>query len=161
MAKIIQDEEERNRRINMVGDLCLNTGYSYRELADYLTKHYFKISFVTVKNYLEKYIKMHPDKKEEINSIILENTITNFKNDEKIKNRIYKEAELIEAGYTIEKIASALLISQSVVSRDMSVRFSVMEPERYENIVKILSENSLNNLYNIKSEGESEKGRKR
>lgn len=104
---------------------------------------------------------MHPDKKEEIDSIILENTITNFKNDEKIKNRIYKEAELIEAGYTIEKIASALLISQSVVSRDMSVRFSVMEPERYENIVKILSENSLNNLCNIKSEGESEKGRKR
>ena len=82
-------------------------------------------------------------------------------NSDKAKNRIYKEAELIEAGYTIEKIASALFISQSVVSRDMSVRFSVMEPERYENIVKILSENSLNNLYNIKSEGESEKGRKR
>lgn len=57
MAKIIQDEEERNRRINMVGDLCLNTGYSYRELADYLTKHYFKISFVTVKNYLENILK--------------------------------------------------------------------------------------------------------
>ena len=69
MTRIIQDEEERNRRINMVGDLCLNTGYSYRELSDYLTKHYFKISFVTVKNYLEKYIKMHPDKKEEINII--------------------------------------------------------------------------------------------
>lgn len=59
MARIIQDEEERNRRIETVGNLFLLTGYSYRRLSEYLSKNYFKISFVTVKDYLERYIKMN------------------------------------------------------------------------------------------------------
>ena len=54
MARIIQDEEERNRRIEIVGNLFLLTGYSYRRLSEYLSKNYFKISFVTVKDYLER-----------------------------------------------------------------------------------------------------------
>ena len=43
MARIIQDEEERNRRIEIVGNLFLLTGYSYRRLSEYLSKNYFKI----------------------------------------------------------------------------------------------------------------------
>ena len=43
MARTIQDEEERNRRIETVGNLFLLTGYSYRRLSEYLSKNYFLV----------------------------------------------------------------------------------------------------------------------
>mgnify|MGYP000021164738 FL=1 len=162
MARIIQDEEERNRRIETVGNLFLLTGYSYRRLSEYLSKNYFKISFVTVKDYLERYIKMNPDKCDEINTIIKENTTVNFKNNEGIKNRIYKEADLIESGFSIQEIASSLFISPSVISRDMALRLSVLDPERSEKILEILRENSFSNLNNVtKNEDSDVRGEKK
>lgn len=162
MARIIQDEEERNRRIETVGNLFLLTGYLYRRLSEYLSKNYFKISFVTVKDYLERYIKMNPDKCDEINTIIKENTTVNFKNNEGIKNRIYKEADLIESGFSIQEIASSLFISPSVISRDMALRLSVLDPERSEKILEILRENSFSNLNNVtKNEDSDARGEKK
>lgn len=156
MAKTIQDDEERNRRIEIVGNLFLLTGYSYRRMSEYLSKNYFKISYVTVKDYLQRYVKMNPDKYDEVNTIIKENTTVNFKNDEGIKNRIYKEADLIEKGFSLQEIASSLFISPSVISRDMTLRLSVLDPEKSEKILEILRENSFNNLNNVEKNGDSD-----
>ena len=146
MARTLQDDDLRKERIEIIGNLFIFTGYSYRKLSKYITEHYFNISYVTVKDYIERYIKMNPDKCEEVNEIIKENTVANFKTDENIRQRIYKEAALIESGISLDEIASSMLISASVVSRDMSLRLAVLDPERSEKVLKILRENSANNL---------------
>lgn len=69
---------------------------------------------------------------------------------------------MIESGFSIQEIASSLLISPSVVSRDMSLRLSVLDPKRSEKVLEILRENSISNLNNvIKNEDSDVRGEKK
>ena len=69
---------------------------------------------------------------------------------------------MIESGFSIQEIASCLFISPSVISRDMALRLSVLDPERSEKILEILRENSFSNLNNVtKNEDSDARGEKK
>ena len=64
------DDQERIRRIEIVGKYFLDTGSSTRDIADYISKNHFDISNKTVSVYIKKYAEIHPDKSDEISELI-------------------------------------------------------------------------------------------
>ena len=73
MAEKVQTDEERNRRVEIVGKTFLETGLSTRKLAKYISsdpQFNFKISNATVCDYIKRYLIYHPNDMEQINSLI-------------------------------------------------------------------------------------------
>ena len=60
MARTLNDEEERNRRIELVGSYIIKTGSSIRDTVEYFNENFFKISIPTVVDYRNLYLKRHP-----------------------------------------------------------------------------------------------------
>lgn len=137
MAANLNDAEEREYRIEKIGDFFYKTGLPTRQIADYFTAHYFPISNKTVHQYIQIYMKEHPNLKEEINKKIINNTEVPFY-DEKAKTRILKEAELVITGYTYREISELLNISIKTVEHDISERLSKLA----------LLDSSINEIYN-------------
>ena len=63
MAQTVFSDEERDRRIDLVGEYRVHTGESTRNIAKYFSFTQFKISNATVSDYLERYKKRHPENK--------------------------------------------------------------------------------------------------
>ena len=140
---------ERQRRVDIVGNLFLGDEFlSTRKIADKISKddtYGFKISNVTVADYIERYKKSHPERKEEIDSLIDAHTPKSFEDPEIIK-RVYKAAELILSGETIESASIILHTGYWTINRDLNVRLRKLEKGKglYLDVKAVLEEHARN-----------------
>lgn len=146
-------DEERLIRIKRVLEL-ISSGMSYRECAKYLSENEFKISHVTVKDYVDRAEELGYELYNDSRKVVENNTPKTIE-DEEVQKRIKKVYELLKENYTIEQIAKALESTPMIIYRDFKriqtlndeqLKDLNIEKEVIEDIKKNMKENSLNNL---------------
>ena len=135
MAQTLKNDEERNERVLLVGELVKETGLSTRKLAAYLTNNFFPISNCTVSDYINRYCKMKPQEIDNIKAKINANTAAGLNKQEVVK-RVKTNADLFEQGFTIDEIAKSTETSFWTVYRDITSRMRALDPDRYECSIK-------------------------
>lgn len=141
MAKTFT-EEERDKLIEQVGSYYLITKESYRDIAKE-----FGISAPTVKDYIDKYKKLHGHLAAEIDASIKEKTSQNDSiNNPTVKERVIKVYMYILDGYTIEEIATLLQESIYTVYNDINIRLEQVNPAYKEEVTAIMRKRSNQNL---------------
>lgn len=146
MARTLMDDDERNRRVVLVGEHVKNTGSSTRETARFFTKTYFAISNCTVSDYCKRYCSMRPEEVDELRGRITENTVKTVQ-DPEIRQRVEYHGRLMEQGMTIQEIEELTGTSFWTIYRDINTRLQVVDPELYnEKIKPMLMEHSQENL---------------
>lgn len=141
MAKTFT-EEERDKLIEQVGSYYLITKESYRDIAKE-----FGISAPTVKDYIDKYKKLHGHLAAEIDASIKEKTSQNDSiNNPTVKERVIKVYMYILQGYTFEKIAALLNESINTVYNDINIRLEQVNPAYKEEVAAIMRKRSNQNL---------------
>lgn len=141
MAKTFK-EEERDKLIEQVGSYYLITKESYRDIAKE-----FGISAPTVKDYIDKYKKLHGHLAAEIDASIKEKTSQNDSiNNPTVKERVIKVYMYILEGYTFEEIAALLNESIYTVYNDINIRLEQVNPAYKEEVAAIMRKRSNQNL---------------
>lgn len=141
MAKTFT-EEERDKLIEQVGLYYLITKESYRDIAKE-----FGISAPTVKDYIEKYKKLHGHLAAEIDASIKEKTSQNDSiNNPTVKERVITVYMYILDGYTIEEIATLLQEPISTIYNDINIRLEQVNPAYKEEVAAIMRKRSNQNL---------------
>lgn len=141
MAKTFT-EEERDKLIEQVGSYYLITKESYRDIAKE-----FGISAPTVKDYIDKYKKLHGHLAAEIDASIKEKTSQNDSiNNPNVKERVIKVYMYILEGYTFEEIAALLNESINTVYNDINIRLEQVNPAYKEEVAAIMRKRSNQNL---------------
>lgn len=141
MAKTFT-EEERDKLIEQVGSYYLITKESYRDIAKE-----FGISAPTVKDYIDKYKKLHGHLAAEIDASIKEKTSQNDSiNNPTVKERVIKVYMYILEGYTFEEIAALLNESINTVYNDINIRLEQVNPAYKEEVAVIMRKRSNQNL---------------
>lgn len=141
MAKTFT-EEERDKLIEQVGSYYLITKESYRDIAKE-----FGISAPTVKDYIDKYKKLHGHLAAEIDASIKEKTSQNDSiNNPTVKERVIKVYMYILQGYTFEEIAALLNESINTVYNDINIRLEQVNPAYKEEVAAIMRKRSNQNL---------------
>ena len=141
MAKTFT-EEERDKLIEQVGSYYLITKESYRDIAKE-----FGISAPTVKDYIEKYKKLHGHLAAEIDASIKEKTSQNDSiNNPTVKERVITVYMYILDGYTIEEIATLLQEPISTIYNDINIRLEQVNSAYKEEVTAIMRKRSNQNL---------------
>ena len=141
MAKTFT-EEERDKLIEQVGSYYLITKESYRDIAKE-----FGISAPTVKDYIDKYKKLHGHLAAEIDASIKEKTSQNNSiNNPTVKERVITVYMYILDGYTIEEIATLLQEPISTIYNDINIRLEQVNPAYKEEVAAIMRKRSNQNL---------------
>lgn len=141
MAKTFT-EEERDKLIEQVGSYYLITKESYRDIAKK-----FGISAPTVKDYIEKYKKLHGHLASEIDASIKEKTSQNNSiNNPTVKERVITVYMYILDGYTFEEIATLLQEPISTIYNDINIRLEQVNPAYKEEVAAIMRKRSNQNL---------------
>jgi len=144
MASKISDDE-RNRRIYLVGTFFLEEKSSIRKTAAFFTENFFSISSATVHDYLNRFINKYPNTKEQILSIIESNKEDSIEKHE-VRERVLKNLKLALSGYTVEEISARTNTSYWTVYRDLRERLPKIDEEYYKQVVLLLNENKERNL---------------
>lgn len=145
-------DEERFKRINDVAELMLS-GMSIRECASYLTENKYKISYVTVSDYIDRLKYVDKNKYNKIQEMLnSRNSQLNHKSEE-VRKRVKNVILLIKNGCTIEQIAEQLNETPFTIYRDIRNRLVTLTNDDLEmlditldDINNILKQNSLDNL---------------
>ena len=141
MAKTFT-EEERDKLIEQVGSYYLITKESYRDIAKE-----FGISAPTVKDYIDKYKKLHGHLAAEIDASIKEKTSQNDSiNNPTVKERVITVYMYILDGYTIEEIATLLQEPISTIYNDINIRLEQVNSAYKEEVTAIMRKRSNQNL---------------
>lgn len=141
MAKTFT-EEERDKLIEQVGSYYLITKESYRDIAKE-----FGISAPTVKDYIDKYKKLHGHLAAEIDASIKEKTSQNDSiNNPTVKERVITVYMYILDGYKIEEIATLLQEPISTIYNDINIRLEQVNPAYKEEVAAIMRKRSNQNL---------------
>ena len=141
MAKTFT-EEERDKLIEQVGSYYLITKESYRDIAKE-----FGISAPTVKDYIDKYKKLHGHLAAEIDASIKEKTSQNNSiNNPAVKERVIKVYMYILEGYTFEEIATLLQEPISTIYNDINIRLEQVNSAYKEEVTAIMRKRSNQNL---------------
>lgn len=146
MAANIKNPEERERRIEEIGNFFKETGLPTRQIADYFSNNYYPISHKTVYQYIRLYMEKHPEDSDIIEEKIFRNTEVPY-NSEKAKKRILEEAKLVLEGKTFKEISSINGISHKVVYHDITERLKRLSLEDsefksiYEKVIIKVKEN--------------------
>ncbi len=149
MAGTLKNEEERNKRILMVGEYVKTTGSSTRKTAEYFTKTYFNISNATVSDYCVRYMKLRPEEVEELRDRI-DSNIPKKIDDPEVEQRVLGNTILFLNGLTVSEIAEKTNQDFWTVYRDLTKRLRLLDSELYENVSSALTEDSRKNLRNAK-----------
>lgn len=144
MARTLNDEEERNRRIELVGSYIIETGSSIRDTVEFFNENFFKISIPTVVDYRNLYLKRHPQFKVEMQKIINQNSPETIESEE-VKNRVLKIAKLINSGFTISEIQNKFNASYWTIYRDIE-RLKKLDEALYNEVKKIINERVKENI---------------
>ncbi len=141
MAKKFTDEQ-RNKLIEQVGLYYIKTKASYREIASI-----FGISLPTVKDYIERYKKMHSQYKEEIENSINSKTSQNESiNNPEVRERVIQVYMYVLNGYTIEEIADLTSEKVSTIYNDINIRLEQISPAYKNEVATILTARRNQNL---------------
>lgn len=142
MARIVYSDEERRARIQAVGDFILETGASTREAAKFFSENFFSISNATVFDYLERYKRMFPNKREELLNITKNNKANSIDDEETTKRVLINAKLMLENNLTVETLAEATNTSYWTIYRDLVVRLPKIDEELYNAIKVRLKQNS-------------------
>ena len=144
MASKISDDE-RERRVYLVGTFFLEEKSSIRKTAAFFTENFFSISSATVHDYLNRFINKYPNTKIKILSIIESNKEDSIEKHE-VRERVLKNLKLALSGYTVEEISVRTNTSYWTVYRDLRERLPKIDEEYYKQVVLLLNENKERNL---------------
>lgn len=144
MARTL-DDEERERRIIIVGDYVRETGASTRRAAEFFKRTCFDISNATVSDYCHRYMKMHRDELNVLRGRIDANTVKDV-NDEAVRTRVLRNANLLLSGMTVQNISEQTGVSFWTVYRDLTTRLKLVDEELYEKVRAYLTEDKEKNL---------------
>ena len=147
MARTVYSDEERNRRIELVGGYRLKTGDTTRNIARYFTENEFSISYVTVFDYIKRYVKKHPEFSKIIGEQTRINTPDSIKKEE-VKERTLEVAKLVKEGFTLEEISNSLGEPYWVIHGDIKLRLPLLDKELAKELDKILDDRRKSNLKN-------------
>lgn len=146
MARTVETEEERERRIVLVGEYVISTGASTRKAAEYFSDNFFAISNCTVSDYCNRYCKMNPESLEIMRKRIDDNTPDDISCAD-VKKRVLVSVELFKEGINMEEIANTIGCSFWTTYRDLTKRFKTLNPVEFESIiVPKLRQDSLDNI---------------
>lgn len=148
MASKISDEE-RERRIYLVGTFFIEEESSIRKTAAFFTENFFPISSATVHDYLNRFINKYPNTKEQVLSIIESNKEDSIESRE-VRERVLKNLKLALSGYTVEEISASTNTSYWTVYRDLKERLPKINEKYYKQVVLLLNENKERNLRHVK-----------
>lgn len=152
MAANIKDEEERNRRIIMVGEFIIeHPSMSTRKIADYFSKNYFRISNATVHDYLERYKKMVLEDREQIEKIMRDNKAKSIEENAVVERVKQVTKKYLEEDKTIEQISMELGISCWTVYRDLKTRLPLLNNELSKLVEEKMNNSKIENLKNQKN----------
>ena len=147
MAENLHDNFiERDRRVEIVGKLFLDTGYSTRKISKLISldeRYDFSLSNATVADYILRYKNKHPEHAEQIDSLIEANKGSSVKNKEDIK-RVLEVSKLVLMDYSIEDIATKLNASYWVVYYDIHIRLPKINNELYNEVILTLENHARN-----------------
>ncbi len=135
MARTVKDDDERERRVILVGELFDETGLSTRKLAVLISNNYFPISNCTVSDYLQRYCKMRPQEMEKIREKVHNNTSESIE-EERVRTRVEQNIKLFVGNFTIDEIAKSTNESFWTVYRDLTVRAKSINKDYYETVIK-------------------------
>ena len=142
-------EEDREKKIILVGEHFKNTGDSTREIAKYFSENFFQISNCTVSDYCHRYMQMNPEEVDLLRNKINKNTVKDV-NDEAVRNRVLAVAELFLSGLTVNEITERTSLDFWVIYRDLTRRLKLIDPELSSKVYEQLQSNSRSNLRNGK-----------
>ena len=147
MAANVSSEEERERRIIMVGEFIIeHPNMSTRKIAEYFSKNYFSISNATVHDYLIRYKKMCLIDQKRIEKIMNDNRAKSIE-DNNVVERVKKVTKkYLEEDKTIEQIAIELGINFWTVYRDLKTRLPLLNNELYKLVEEKMNERINDNL---------------
>lgn len=142
MAETLHDDYvERERRVKIVGELFLSEEeYSTREIARIISSNEsygFKISNATVSDYIQRYREKHPERAEEIDSLIEAKRAKSLK-DVSVQKRVLKAADLLVIGFSIDSIAKKLNETPWTIYRDVNTRLKQLDINLYLNVKEVL-----------------------
>lgn len=149
MAANIKDEEERNRRIMMIGDFIIEHPYmSTRKTAEYFTKNFFHISNATVYDYLERYKQMVLKNGDEIRQIMYSHKAKSVE-DDTVSERVMLVTRLfLENNKTVKVIATELELSPWIVYYDLKLRLPLINEQLSNLVNEKMNEDVMQNLKN-------------
>jgi len=142
-------EAEREERIILVGEYFLaHPDCSTRDIADYFSnlENGFKISNVTVLDYIRRYKEMLTSTKlEEVDDHIESNKPKGVSSPY-VRYRVLLFAQRILEGMSVDEIACDYNISYWTVYRDLSERLAKIDQELYLKVCDEFDRRRLNNL---------------
>lgn len=148
MAANINDVE-REKRIELVGDYFYNQNTSVRKTTEFFKMNFFPISIPTIYDYLNRYMKKYPQKKEVIEEKLKSNKATSIENKD-IRDRVINNARYLLLGYTIEEVSEYTKTSYWTVYRDLTERLPKIDPKLNEEVIELLNNRKMSNLRNGK-----------
>ena len=148
MAANIKDEEERIRRIMVVYNYYIKTNLSTRKLAEIISENEFKISNVTVNEYLKKAIELISESEKKELQLALEERKNDTIDNPVVRERVLNAAKLYLDGAYIEDIAEILNSTYFQIYRDLKCRLSKIDDVLYK---KVCKQASINNNVGLKN----------
>lgn len=137
-------EEERIELTKKLADYIIETKASTRK-----TAQVFGISNATVSTWInEVLIEVDYAKYQEVSKVLLANTPKTVE-DEAIKNRVLKAANLVLAGFEVQEIAKAFGddVTINIINEDLQTRLPRISKELYEQVNAIKKAHSKANLW--------------
>lgn len=152
MAANIKDEEERNRRVMMIGEFIIeHPDMSTRKTAEYFTKNCFPISNATVYDYLERYKQMVLKNSDEIRQIMYSHKAKSVEDDAVTERVMLVTREFIEKNKTVKIIAHELDLSPWTVYYDLKIRLPLLNEQLSNLVNEKMNEDVMQNLKNNES----------
>ncbi len=145
MARTLS-EEERIELINAVGKYYLY-GFdpSCRKCAKYLNDKGKSISHVTVKDYLDRFMKMNPETVEYIYDIINGNKPKTV-DDESVRNRVLMVSNMVTNGLTIDEVVTQTGYTKDTIHNDITKRIFLIDVDLALRVKEELENHKSDNL---------------
>ena len=140
------DEDKRTELINAVGKYYLyRNDPSYRRCAEYLTKAGNSISNATVKDYLDRFMRMNPETAPIIYDIVSGNKPKTIE-DESVRNRVIMVSNMVANGLTIEDVFEQTGYTKDVIHNDITKRIYQIDIDLALKVKEVLTRHKLDNL---------------
>ena len=139
-------EEERLELINAVGKYYLY-GFdpSCRKCAKYLNDKGKSISYVTVKDYLDRFMKMNPETVEYIHNILNGNKPKTVE-DENVKNRVLLVSNMVANGLSIDEVVNQTGYTKDTIHNDITKRIFLTDVDLGLKVKYVLENYKISNL---------------
>lgn len=146
MARTLNDDDERERRIILIAEYIIETGSSTRQTAEYFTTNEFAISNATVYDYCQRYEKMFPQRKEQLLERMKENKEKTIEDNDTYDRVLKNTFCFLNGNYTVGQLAEYTGDTYWTVYRDLTERIAKINPELAYKVQEKLLINSNNNL---------------